>query len=282
MNRYWRTYLVCLSFVVGLGYSAYAGADSPGFSIDDKASYTLFEAGQVRPLALSPNGKRLFAINTPDNRLEVFGLSKQGMRHCGAVTVGLEPVAVAARTDREVWVVNHVSDSISIVELTGECGDDDGIGYVARTLLVADEPRDIVFAGKHRDRVFITMAHRGQNAPYDPELTTPGIGRADVWVFDANKLGDAMGGEPIGILQLFADTPRALAVSTDGSRVYAAGFKSGNRTAAPHFESVLRNGGPLPLLTNHLGEPQPIVNNIVQFDGEHWVDMGGRIWDHEV
>lgn len=35
-------------------------------------AYTLFESGQVRPLALSPDGKLLFACNTPDNRLEVF------------------------------------------------------------------------------------------------------------------------------------------------------------------------------------------------------------------
>ncbi|HSK04525.1 MAG TPA: hypothetical protein VK932_24890, partial [Kofleriaceae bacterium] len=31
-------------------------------------SFTTFESGQVRPLALSPDGKLLFAVNTPDNR----------------------------------------------------------------------------------------------------------------------------------------------------------------------------------------------------------------------
>jgi hypothetical protein len=38
-------------------------------------------------------------------------------------------------------------------------------------------------------RAFVTTAHRGQNRPGDPELTTPGVGRADVWVFDATSLG---------------------------------------------------------------------------------------------
>ena len=57
---------------------------------------------------------------------------------------------------------------------------------VVRTLLVGDEPRDIVFAGPGRSRAFITTAHRGQNSPVDPQLTTPGVGRADVWVFDAD------------------------------------------------------------------------------------------------
>ena len=70
-------------------------------------SYTLFEGGQVRPLALSHNGKRLFAVNTPDARLEVFGVADHGeLRHLQSIPVGLEPVAVAARNDHEVWVAN--------------------------------------------------------------------------------------------------------------------------------------------------------------------------------
>ena len=36
------------------------------------AAFTTFESGQVRPLAMSPDGTRLFAVNTPDNRLEIF------------------------------------------------------------------------------------------------------------------------------------------------------------------------------------------------------------------
>ena len=34
-------------------------------------SFLNFESGHVRPLALSPAGDRLFAVNTPDNRLEI-------------------------------------------------------------------------------------------------------------------------------------------------------------------------------------------------------------------
>ncbi|HJQ83914.1 MAG TPA: hypothetical protein VKA21_07560, partial [Candidatus Binatia bacterium] len=65
-----------------------------------------------------------------------------------------------------------------------------------------------------------------------PQLTTSGVGRADVWSFDANNLGGALGGTPLGNapLVLFTDTPRALAASADGSTVFAAGFHSGNRT----------------------------------------------------
>src|SRR5687768_10567862 len=43
--------------------------------------YTLFETLQVRPLSLSPNGKLLFAVNTPDNRLEIFNVGRNGISH---------------------------------------------------------------------------------------------------------------------------------------------------------------------------------------------------------
>src|SRR2546428_355692 len=81
------------------------------------SDYTLFESGQVRPLALSPDGTHLFAVNTPDNRLEVFTVGSGTLTHVSSVPVGLEPVAVAARSNTEVWVVNHLSDSISIIDV---------------------------------------------------------------------------------------------------------------------------------------------------------------------
>jgi len=187
--------------------------------------FTTFESGQVRPLALSPDGSHLFALNTPDNRLEIFAVGALGLTHQGSVPVGLEPVAVAARSNDEVWVVNHLSDSVSIVDVAAVPP------RVVRTLLVGDEPRDIVFAGSGGDRAFITTAHRGQNRPgFDPQLTTPGIGRADVFVFDANDLGNTLEGTPLTVLTLFTDTPRALAVSADKGTVYAAGFHTGNQT----------------------------------------------------
>src|SRR5262249_24058862 len=42
------------------------------------ASFVEFESGQVRPLALSPDGTHLFAVDTPDNRLEIFDVAADG------------------------------------------------------------------------------------------------------------------------------------------------------------------------------------------------------------
>ncbi len=261
-----------LTFALLLGTASNVARATPEF--------TAFESGQVRPLAISPNGQLLFAVNTPDNRLEIFKIKHHGLVHEASVPVGLEPVAVAARNNQEVWVVNHLSDSVSVVALNGP------VPHVKRTLLVGDEPRDIVFAGPGKSRAFITAAHRGQNAPFDPQLTTPSVGRADVWVFDANNLGNGLGGTPLAIVNLFSDTPRALAVDPSGSRVYAASFNSGNQTAIVPLGVIPDTGegdGGIPgPNVNHAGIFEPDLSLIVKFDGEHWVDELGRHWDDKI
>src|SRR2546422_7940363 len=83
-----------------------------------QSSCVNFESGHVRPLALSPAGDLLFAVNTPDNRLTIYAVTAtgSGLSLAAEVPVGLEPVAVATRTHlsghAEAWVVNHLSDSV--------------------------------------------------------------------------------------------------------------------------------------------------------------------------
>jgi DNA-binding beta-propeller fold protein YncE len=254
---------------------AWVSLRSSPAAVTATGSFTTFDSGQVRPLALSPDGSRLFAANTPDGKLEIFNVGANGLTHALSIPVGLEPVAVAVRNPTEVWVVNHLSDSVSIVNLATTPP------RVMRTLLLGDEPRDIVFAGPARARAFITCAHRGQNAPFDPQFQTPGLGRADVWVFDATNLGDGVGGTPLAIVTLFGDTPRALAASPDGSKVYAAVFASGNRTTTIH-EAAVPDGSLPPPHDNAAGVPAPETGLIVGFDGAHWLDGVGTIWDGQV
>jgi YVTN family beta-propeller protein len=267
-------------------------------------SFLEFESGQVRPLTLSPDGTHLFAVNTPNNTLEVFTVGANGLTLQSRISVGLEPVAVAARNNNEVWVVNHLSDSVSVVSLTGT-------PHVTATLLVGDEPRDVVFAGSPA-RAFISTAHRGQQRTNssiasvpgagDPQLTTPGIGRADVWVFDPANLSTAstVGGKPVRIMTFFTDTPRALAVSPDHNTVYVAGFRTGNQTTVVNEGRICNNfntgtactlnngdaapGGHLGPGTDHNGATAPFVSMIVKFNNAsgHWEDEIGRNWDGSV
>jgi DNA-binding beta-propeller fold protein YncE len=264
-------------------------------SASAQPSFVEFESGHVRPLVLSPDGSQLFAVNTPDNTLEIFDVGAGGLTFAASVPVGMEPVAVAARNNDEVWVVNHLSDSISIVDVSAS------VPFVERTLLVGDEPRDIVFAGAGGNRAFITTAHRGQHRehssisgvwgggnPADPRFTTGGIDRADVWVFDATSLGSTIGGTPVDVLTFFADTPRSLA--TDGTTVYVGAFLSGNQTAVVNetlvpdgFTSSCGGGGsgngvPIPD-DNANGDPAPETGVMVKWDGADWVDALGCSWN---
>lgn len=295
--------------------AAFALLASPAAGLD---SYVNFETSPTRPVALSPDGTRLFVVNTPAARLEIFRVSPRHLFHVGSVAVGLDPVAVAARSDDEVWVVNHLSDSVSVVDVGASPP------RVRRTLQVGDEPWDVVFAGPRESpdapfpRAFVSAARRGQNHPKDPnaELKTPGVGRADVWVFDANDLGAPLGGTPETIVRVFGDKPRPLAASPDGSRVYVGIFHSGNRTTSVNQGAVCDGGaergpctigsaraddppaqgepgtGSPPVLpgglpgpnVDALGTPGPETGLIVKFDeaSGQWRDPLGRNWNGAV
>jgi DNA-binding beta-propeller fold protein YncE len=290
---------ICRSSIALLGLLLLASPAA--FAVD----FLAFETGPVRPVATSADGDRLFAVNTPGNRLEIFEVSAAGLIATGSVPVGMEPCSLALAPDGRVWVVNHLSDSVSLVDV------DATPPRVVRTLLVGDEPRDIVFAGAGERRAFISTAHRGQHrvdpslaavpGAGSPQLATASVPRADVWVFDSQNLGAGLGGTPLRILSFFADTPRALARSADGSTVYVAAFHSGNQTTvipevtvcdgfaaatpcnAPGFAGTPGNvvPGGLPGPSDDAGgSPAPETGLIVRFDPAtgRWNDPLGRNW----
>lgn len=172
------------------------------------ASYTNFESSHVHPIALTPSGDTLLAVNTPDGLLEVFDVNMDGsLTPTAAIPVGAEPVTVVARTETEAWVVNNVSDSIAIVDLTA--------GLVSKVLQVGDEPTDVVFAG---NKAFVAASQLDR-----------------VEVYDLGNLDAAP-----QIVDLFTRLVRALAVSNDGNTVYAVGLLSGNRTTVIHPNVIFR------------------------------------------
>jgi mono/diheme cytochrome c family protein len=249
--------------VEGTADGGAGGGDAPPVG-----DFVAFESGHVRPLALTSDGLRLFAVNTPDNRVEVFDTSGATPQLVESIPVGLEPVSVALAGDGQLWVVNHLSDSVSVIDVSASPA------RIVNTLLVGDEPRDIVFAGPGNAWAFITAAHRGQNAPFNPQLTTEGVGRADVWVFDSTNLGPALGGTPLRILNMFGDTMRGLARNADGTQVFAAVLHSGNRTTV--LTDDIGAGGiqKAPPTTAADGTTQPQTGLIVQFNGTSWLDSG--------
>lgn len=242
-------------------------------------SFFNFESGHVRPLCVSRSGSLLFAVNTPDNRVEVFQAIEGQLRRRGEVMVGLDPVAIALLSEREIVVVNHLSDSVSIVDVS-----DPDRPFVKETLLVGDEPRDVVVAGSRRNKICISTAARGQSRPRDSSLSTQGIGRADIWVFNSEQLT-----APPKIITLFCDSVRALAVSPDGRRVHAAAFLSGNGTTAipapaadPTSAQALGDGFSPPPATppteDSDGRRAPGTAVMVRWNGTQWLDNARRDW----
>ncbi len=224
-----------------------------------------WETPHVSPIALTPDGSTLLAVNTADNRLEIFDVSGSVPVAVAAVPVGLDPVSVRARTNDEAWVVNHVSDTISVVDLPTR--------RVIRTIFTGDEPTDVVFAGSPQ-RAFVSVSQLNQVRVW--EVSNPTAAPA--------------------IVNIQGEDPRALAVSADGTRVFAAIFESGNPTTIVRQQDVSNPNGPYagrnpppnsgtqfdPPLTPGLPPPPPVAQ-IVRRDGAGaWRDDNGRNWSQFV
>jgi hypothetical protein len=95
-------------------------------------TFVNWESPHVSPLDLTPDGWRAMAVNTANNRIEIFTVTADGLGHAGSVPVGLNPVSVRTRTDTEAWIVNHGSDTVSVVSLNAM--------NVVATLYPGDEP----------------------------------------------------------------------------------------------------------------------------------------------
>lgn len=168
-----------------------------GLPLFGQTTFVNFEAKQTAPVRLSPDGSRLFAVNTPDARLSVFDVSNpKNPILMAEIPVGIEPVSVQPVSNEEAWVINEVSDSISVVNVPNR--------LVTDTIYVKDEPADIVFAN---GRAFVTGSRNNQIIVIDPV--------SHVVVTN---------------ISVFGENPRALAVSADQTRVFAAFALSGNRT----------------------------------------------------
>ena len=183
-----------------------------------QTGFVNWENPHVHPLELAPGGATLLAVNTADDRLLVFDLASGKPVPAFDVPVGLDPVSVRARSATEVWVVNHVSDSVSVVDLTTH--------NVVATLRTDDEPADVVFAGTPQ-RAYVSCSQANTLLVFDPANLAAAPAR----------------------IAIDGEDPRALAVSSDGAKVYLAIFESGN-------SSTLLGGG---AVTN-IAFPPNVVN----------------------
>lgn len=163
------------------------------------AQLSHFEARQTHPIALTPDGKVLLAVNSPDSSLSIYDISnatRLAPLLIGEPPVGLEPVSVKARTNGEAWVVNEVSDTVTVVSLSD--------GAILDTLQVPDEPADVHFAA---GKAFVTCS-----------------GSRQLRVFDAATRA------LLATIPLGGIAPRAITSSADGTKLYVSFLLSGNAT----------------------------------------------------
>ncbi|HYP27805.1 MAG TPA: hypothetical protein VE262_13900 [Blastocatellia bacterium] len=251
MSKNSSNYIKRIVTAIGLGIAIWAitSPTAPPVAAQSQlSSYMNFEGPQVHPLALTPDRTRLLAVNTPGNTLVVFDLSGDLPRVIDEIPVGLEPVSVAARNDREAWVTNWLSDSVSVVDLSS--------GNVVRSIDVGDEPTDVIFAGRDREAAFVCVSGQAQVKVYDPDAPA----------------------ERPHVLDIRGKQPRALARDLSGERVFVTVFESGNQTTVIPTDEVTRGGGlpkPSPKKAKKLpGAPE--VGLIVKWDGSRWADENGN------
>ncbi|MCE2884844.1 MAG: hypothetical protein LW806_08100 [Planctomycetaceae bacterium] len=220
-----------------------------------------FESPQTHPIEVTPDGTTLLAVNTADGQLEVFDLVGGMPVRRGSVAVGLDPVSVRARSSSEAWVVNQISDSVSVVDLASL--------RVVRTILVGDEPADVVFSTKPA-RAFVSLAMSSRLVSFDPNATNP--------TFTSTAIAGA--------------SPRALATSPDGRTIYLAVFESGNRSTVIPRAIVNNPNGPYaganppPNAGNAFDPPrtpgQPLPPRVAHIARKNatgqWLDDNNRNW----
>jgi DNA-binding beta-propeller fold protein YncE len=219
----------------------------PRSSVHAQASvFANFEGAQTNPIRMSADGTRLFAVNTPNQTLSVFDLTvPTSPQLIAEIPVGVEPVSVNPASDDIAWVVNQVSNSISVVSVSK--------GIVVETIHARTEPMDVVFAG---GLAYVSASRTNQ-----------------ILVFNQTTFAQ------VATIPLYGDNPRALAVSPNGSKVYVAFALSGNGTTilpqnlAPPQSAPVNPALPTP----------PQVGLIIQWNNPTWSqDITYTMPDHDV
>lgn len=232
----------CRLLVVAVAYALLANA------LKAESTFANYESPQAHSLKISQDGRRLYAVNTPANLLMVYSLEQPNSpKLLLEVPVGIEPISLAIRNATEVWVLNHISDSISVVDLDR--------GVVSATIQVGDRPGDIVFA-KQQQRAFVSsMTERC------------------VYVIDTDSQ------KTVSKISIAGNNPRSLAVSQDGEKVWVAIHHSGNQTTV-----VSHHQAPDPPQATNVDLPvAPKQGVIVSTNDKLWRKQDqAQLADHDV
>lgn len=195
---------VCVALLAAFQVLAAPG-DSPAQANLPKVGHPSLESPHVSPI-LALDG-RVFVTNTPAGTVDVITPGGGVTRR---IPVGIDPVSIACRPDgREIWVSNHVSDSVSVID-TVPCSPSflrviatiQDLDH-ARGVTRFDEPAGIAFADNAK--AYVALSSSNQIAVVD--VASRKVTRR---------------------LDIPAQEPRAIAVAN--GRLFVLPFESGNQT----------------------------------------------------
>jgi len=195
LDRHLRGVLALLLSAVPLcAQGTLTNADIP--RDNQKGRYLNFERAQLAPLVLSANGSRLYTLNSPGARVEIFDSSSD--TRLAEIPVGLGAVSLARRPGtEELWVVDEVASSVLVV--------DPQALTITRTIRVGAQPHGIAFTDSG-DRAYVTCS---------------AANRVDVLLGASGAL--------VKSIAIPASDPRG--IIWQNGRAWLVSFTSGNNTA---------------------------------------------------
>ena len=165
-----------------------------------------FMSPHASPIAIS--GEHVFVVNTQSDTLDV--IHSKTRKTISRIAVGIDPVSIAVRPDgKEVWVANHVSDSVSVIDNDSESKTYHNVVATVQDFDLKtkatrfDEPVGIAFANNEKAYVALSSENK--------------IAVVDVGIRKVTKR-----------LNITAQDPRAITVRDD--RLYVIPFESNNKT----------------------------------------------------
>ena len=171
-----------------------------------EVGYPTFLSPHSNPIVSA--GDRVFVANTPADTIDLIDPATLAVT--ARVKVGIDPVSLALRPDgKELWVSNHVSDSVSVIDI--DASSDRYLQIIATIsdfdpatrATRFDEPVGIAFASN--EKAYVALSSENRIAVID--VASRQISRR---------------------LVITAQDPRAIAVR--GDRLYVIPFESNNQT----------------------------------------------------
>ena len=188
----------------GDGIGDNADPDTPTF--DTNVGHPVFASPHAKPIVI--NGSYVYVTNTPSDTVDVVAIASE--RVVARIDVGIDPVGLAVRPDgNEVWVANHVSDSVSVIDTDPDSATFHQVIATIQDIDAAtlstrfDEPVGIAFASN--TKAYVTLSPSNQVAIVSGESYSV-----------------------TGHLPIRAQDPRAITVQ--GNRLFVIPFESNNQS----------------------------------------------------